>query len=250
MSGELLSREKYYQQSISQRPTRELLLAGVSAPAPAAPHHGAVDDLESFWWVLLWLCQSRGGPAVHREEFNPERQDKDAVEFRDRFRDTFEESPKTLGNFRLALFRTAEDTKIFMMINDVSSFCLPLKVLLFDFFEILRNAYRSNDFKDLHGTVIKLFEEQLDNLRKPEHQPKRDANMQTYYQSEVERRQNDSGDWNWTPVRQTERKGRLVDEDRTEEDEEEDRGPASPTQESKRLRTGARPTSMVSPRRE
>lgn len=34
------------------------------------PMHDAVHDLESFFWVLLWLCLSRVGPGVRRSELS------------------------------------------------------------------------------------------------------------------------------------------------------------------------------------
>ncbi|CCM06880.1 uncharacterized protein FIBRA_09189 [Fibroporia radiculosa] len=138
MSGELLRKRRYFVQ-----PDETL----------SAPRHDAIHDMESFLWVLVYICLSRDGPAHRRRELwdNSE----DAEPLRDNWRALFE------GEFGYLAKRTLIDNRgefKLCVLNFLPDYYKPLETVLAKLRDILETAYRSREFDHVHEDFIKAME--------------------------------------------------------------------------------------------
>lgn len=151
MSGELLLKRPYFGPPGADDDSED-----------AKPQHAAIHDLESLWWVLVWLCIRCSGPCTRRAELQckelpgTQRLHQDWLSL-------FEEPALTIGANKRSVMR-ADDELGSMVLKHFTPFCKPLKKLVKAFWQVLNDAYKSYDFTGLHHKVLgclKDAEEQL-----------------------------------------------------------------------------------------
>lgn len=120
------------------------------------PVHDVVHDLEGFFWVLVWVCLSRDGPAHRRAELLPDNKDPQHESFRAVFTDLFEESDKVLALTKQNMFRTPKEFEE-SILGNLSAYCAPLETLLREFHSALEKAHRSHSSDTLYDMVIDAF---------------------------------------------------------------------------------------------
>ncbi|THH13566.1 hypothetical protein EW146_g6674 [Bondarzewia mesenterica] len=142
ISPEILDQQ--YMPCVTSRPREE-------------PKHDAVHDLESFFWVLLYLCLARAAPCIRRKELmsaplpmKTRLQKSFGRLFEARDRSTLVLSKREVFGVNPAL----EDDIILF----ISPFCSPLTCLISEFHGILHEAYKSYSFEGIHDKVIAAFE--------------------------------------------------------------------------------------------
>ncbi|KAI0792165.1 hypothetical protein C8Q75DRAFT_864673 [Abortiporus biennis] len=114
-------------------------------------YHQPVHDLESFFWLLCWICVTRAGPSTGREyDLNSEK-DLSAI---DLVKNLFEEENMvTLGNNKRDLFQspslfgcTIKET-VTPYFNCFVDLLISLHIALYV-------AYRDGEYEDLHEKFI------------------------------------------------------------------------------------------------
>ncbi|KAI9065067.1 hypothetical protein FKP32DRAFT_1590961 [Trametes sanguinea] len=160
---------------------------GRTIPSPVL--HDALHDMESFFWVLLYLSITRSGPGGdRREELRGELSDapgqEDVIELRRIMYCFFDGDLKTIAYNKKELF---EKSALFepLVLCHVHPYFEPLKPLLRRWWHLLRLAYRFEgyEYHNIHNFVIKLLEKTLEELRRLKETPddaqrKRDAAKQ------------------------------------------------------------------------
>ncbi|KAG5639846.1 hypothetical protein DXG03_002942, partial [Asterophora parasitica] len=132
--------------------------------------HTSVHDVESFLWVLVYLCITRRGPGMGmlRQELDPSHMKHDrngplftvVREYFDGDEETVKKSKRKLhldkgGN----LFQTA-------ILDHFHPFFDPLKSLVRDWWKTLVHAYkfRGNEYYHIHDHVIRLLDSAISDL--------------------------------------------------------------------------------------
>lgn len=151
-------------------------------------------DLESFFWVLVWLCLTRGGPAARRHCL-----DHDAdrnKELDKQLRKFFEhDDMEVLATHKRDIFRQLDNEEIpSWNLNDIlgclSEFTSPLSDLIRNFFRVIQNACRQNN-RDLHAAVIAEFDKaEIELMKNP---PSLTPKMKEQLRSEIGRRNKETG---------------------------------------------------------
>ncbi|KAI0924833.1 hypothetical protein AcW2_010357 [Taiwanofungus camphoratus] len=130
------------------------------------PKHDFIHDLESFFWVLVWLCMSRSGPARRREELiTPNFKDD---EFCKTFKQLFEGSDDVLVLMKSLVLKHGGDFDSVVIVH-VTDWCEPLLPLLEKFYDILAKAYadeKRNFDVEIYEAVINAFQTMEDELEK------------------------------------------------------------------------------------
>ncbi|OSD08224.1 hypothetical protein PYCCODRAFT_1462501 [Trametes coccinea BRFM310] len=136
--------------------------------SPSLPVHDAIHDMESFFWVLLYLCMTRSGPGgVRREELIGEL---DAVpaeieELRTIVYCFFDGSLERIARNKKQAF---EDYKSFepLVLRHIHPYFEPLRPLLRRWWELLLLAYEFEgyEYHNIHALVIELLERALKEL--------------------------------------------------------------------------------------
>ncbi|KAI0924109.1 hypothetical protein AcV5_010538 [Taiwanofungus camphoratus] len=206
------------------------------------PKHDFIHDLESFFWVLVWLCMSRSGPAKRREELITPNSEDD--EFCETFKQLFEGSDDVLVLMKEKVFRVPESFDS-AVLDHVTDWCDPLKSLLEKFYDILTAAYadekRNFDIK-IYEAVINAFQTMEDELEKrPE---KKYAKLREH--EEARRHRDLQGHWDLSSPKT--RKTAAGTQKTAAETQEPPtppptlpaylKEPESPTPQSKRAKTG------------
>lgn len=148
MSAELLIRRKYF---LGEDEDEDIDL----------PVRGFQHDLKAFFWVLVYICMSRGAPARRREELL-QTHSNSTSNLRQQFRDLFEAS----GDSLLALTKQAviENSKRFgtRVMKHITTYCQPLIPLVKAFYKALTGAYQSRQMDNLYDIVLRAFDDALD----------------------------------------------------------------------------------------
>lgn len=162
MSAEVITENRYY--PIEQQrtlPTARLApgacqtsSTGPSSAAPAGLKHQPIHDLESFFWVLCYLCLFINGPNIRRERETWIRSDIDAEEREEReavvlqVNQLFVVAAPHVIAARKA--RVMLDVDVFekVVANELSPYCKPLFNEVFRLHNTLRVAYMKK--QDLH----------------------------------------------------------------------------------------------------
>ena len=157
-----------------------------------APAHSFWHDLESLFWILLWLCMHRAGPTMQRPEllWNIEEGRHARVAYKLLFGDT---SNFYLANNKAMTIRYEDQFEGYLM--DIHRWCWQLRPLLRQFSVILRDGYRSHHFSvnetyDAFTAALQTAEERL--LAKPKTLL---PQQQAAYDVEEKRRAADHKDW-------------------------------------------------------
>ncbi|TFY78658.1 hypothetical protein EWM64_g5356 [Hericium alpestre] len=158
MSYEVLMHERYDFQAIASAKLQlkepssddEEEPEAVSLPGPPdLVKHDAVHDLESFFWVLCWICMAREGPAKPRV-FNPT----EMTPPRQWLIKIFEQRNST--NLALQKKEIISSPKKFKsrILDSFSPYFKPLAPLVDALYRELRIAYMTGEFKGLHQTFL------------------------------------------------------------------------------------------------
>lgn len=121
------------------------------------PSHNEVHDLEAFFWVLVWYCISRQGPAQRRAELLPDDNGPAQGLLVDAFSDAFEGGDALLASTKTCLITDKTSFKEEIRMN-VSEYCKPLSGLLKAYYSALRRAHMSHSVAGLHETIIAAFD--------------------------------------------------------------------------------------------
>ncbi|KAI0736635.1 hypothetical protein C8Q72DRAFT_879063 [Fomitopsis betulina] len=144
MSAELLTGKFYFHRGVK-----------------VIPLHDFIHDLESFCWVLVWICLTRDGPARRRRALYLTEQATDTAELREQVLSLFESGRREVAlakqNIMLMGFRGD-----FPIVDHVSEFYSPLRRLITDFLKILVEAYQQRPANlALEDTTAKWKEESV-----------------------------------------------------------------------------------------
>lgn len=177
MSAEIVLRGRYFKRQGDTQPERD-----------------AQHDLEAFFWVLCYLCLSRGAPARRRADLLEKNStDMDTRRFRSQFENLFEARQDTMADRKCTIMTEPADLK--RMIGQISDWCRPLVPLVEAFHKALVDAYQTRENDGLYDVVIGAFDEalELDALKDDsEHNQKYLIDLH----DELERRRKDlPGDW-------------------------------------------------------
>ncbi|KAF7976946.1 hypothetical protein HWV62_4994 [Athelia sp. TMB] len=135
----------------------EVIQLGASRPpAKRIIEHLPVHDLEAFFWVLVYFCISREGPARWRAELSQE-PSADTDSLVSDFTSLFAaETDRTLAFVKSTMWKSKSMAQQ-SIISHVSPWTAPLIPLIADVYELLKDAYTARHFDDLHETIIELF---------------------------------------------------------------------------------------------
>ncbi|KAF7969843.1 hypothetical protein HWV62_25912 [Athelia sp. TMB] len=139
-----------------------------SAPVAAKPivGHLPVHDLEAFFWVLVYFCISREGPARRRAELSQE-PSADTKPLVRHFTGLFAaESDLFLSDKKQNVWNSDAVAQKSIMHN-VSRRTAPLIPLIAKMYRLLKHAYTTRLFDNLHDAIIEAFDEaevELSNL--------------------------------------------------------------------------------------
>lgn len=125
--------------------------------------HQPIHDLESFFWVLCWLCIFRDGPAHERKNWGETEDDRKRM--RRDASNVFE--IKNMAGIAAAKRQLMCWPTIFRStLSDIfTAFCAPLRSVAGIFYQTLRRAYRSSvdlpayPTEDVYARVIKIFDD-------------------------------------------------------------------------------------------
>lgn len=209
MSGELLRSEKYNMKGPGDYKDIQINRHG---EVKAGPRHEAVHDLESFFWVLLWLCLSRAGAGTRRSELLDMQNISERVQrLQNDFFELFEDyRPASLGNSKKILW-TGSNAMLVRLLQSFTPFCAPLQDLVGKFYITLMDAFIDRNFEGLHDNVLKCFDDAEAILRRntaPVVQQNQGAARETgeraqdddirdIHLKEQRRRKQDLADWDW-----------------------------------------------------
>lgn len=95
-----------------------------------------------FFWILVWICLSRDGPARRQSELLCNNQDPRHKSLRTTFTRIFEADDHLLALMKQEMFMSP---RRFMtsVLQNVSTYCKPLEDLLRQFYLALRSAHKS-----------------------------------------------------------------------------------------------------------
>jgi hypothetical protein len=128
--------------------------------------HDAVHDLESFWWVVVYLCLTRKGQGGgRREELSEKNQDdKQYFPLRRVVNCLFaSDDEHTITKNKVDLFTSSDDLDKFVLVHFLPDF-QQLQPLVKEWFSLLRLAYefRAFEYHHIHDMVLKILEKTLE----------------------------------------------------------------------------------------
>ncbi|KAF5376682.1 hypothetical protein D9615_007847 [Tricholomella constricta] len=133
--------------------------------------HNSVHDMESFLWVLIYLCLTRSGPGIGmlREEQNPSHENyasrgelaKAILKYFDAKELHFADSKRLLFSNPKRVFETT-------IIRLFHPYFEPLKPLVRQWWATLKLAYKhhGNEYYHIHAHILRLLEATLSDLQK------------------------------------------------------------------------------------
>ncbi|THH10375.1 hypothetical protein EW146_g8388 [Bondarzewia mesenterica] len=155
------------------------------------PKHDAVHDLESFFWVLLYLSFVRSGPCIRREELISA-----PLPVKTRLQRSFVRLFEAPNRDVLIISKQKVFDVDRVLKKDIlpliSPFCSPLTCLISEFHGILHEAYKSYSFEGIHDKVIAAFERAELSLV---HQPLDDGYNDLRKEEEERRKVDGVGSW-------------------------------------------------------
>ncbi|KAL4242321.1 hypothetical protein ABKN59_012031 [Abortiporus biennis] len=116
-------------------------------------YHSPIHDLESFFWLLCWICITRSGPSTSRLGQLDVKFNKDDQKIALLNHDLFEEEDMVkLGNNKRRYFTNTE----FMneLVDCFSPYFAKFSALVLSLHLTLYDAYEKQEFDDIHKTVL------------------------------------------------------------------------------------------------
>ncbi|KAA1477293.1 hypothetical protein DENSPDRAFT_844508 [Dentipellis sp. KUC8613] len=130
--------------------------------------HSAIHDLESFWWILLYICLSRNGPGGAQRDELFQRRGEEALWLRNIVGYLFETRDEYV--------RCSNKVELFMNLDHLQSFIIPrfhpyfkgLEKLIMEWRNILHFAYETYDEVTpgiVHRLVLAVLDDALKDLQ-------------------------------------------------------------------------------------
>ena len=120
--------------------------------------HDAVHDIESFFWVLVYICITRQGPGdVLRKELEQENEEYNGLRRVVHF--LFESDTNTMAANKGEMFTHASHLEEYMLDN-FHNYFQPFRELIKEWFHLLILAHQFHAFKyhDIHDMVLGILE--------------------------------------------------------------------------------------------
>ncbi|KAH9891353.1 hypothetical protein C8Q73DRAFT_782828 [Cubamyces lactineus] len=166
---------------------------------PSNVVHDAIHDMESLFWVLLFLCITRAGPGGERREdfvgeltdFPNVRQDQ-VARLRNVVRNLFDGDMATIASYKELLFLNPEnfETEIFCHIHPYFEVLKPTLRRWWNLL-VLAYAFEGYEYHNIHALVIELLDDAARNLVSPDDSLRaEDAKCKEDSQNAVEKRVN------------------------------------------------------------
>ncbi|KAL1742625.1 hypothetical protein HDZ31DRAFT_42849 [Schizophyllum fasciatum] len=140
------------------------------SPVPTAVVHDALHDMESFFWVLLYLCITRSGPGNQRRsklfgDIEAQPDPDQAAELQATVHAYFDGSWEEIARSKRELFENSECFEA-RVLRHVHPYFDPLKPLLRRWWELLLLAYefQGYEYHGIHKFVLALLEQTLRDL--------------------------------------------------------------------------------------
>ncbi|KAL4243383.1 hypothetical protein ABKN59_011329 [Abortiporus biennis] len=126
-------------------------------PEPAdIIYHQPVHDLESFFWLLCWICVTREGPSTRRDLDIKNKEHRPVIRI---IHQLFEEESMTiLGSNKRKVFKLY-DTFETTVIDNFTPYFRPFGSLVSKLHAVLFRAYSSRNFDGLHDQFIEKIKE-------------------------------------------------------------------------------------------
>lgn len=123
---------------------------------PIKVKHDIVHDLESFFWILCWLCAKYSGPSIPRtySPIFPEDNDEKDKEVKQYIHNTFESTDAWRIASTKTFLMTCEDPESSEMIRHAAPYFSLVCGLITAMHAILREAYKERKFDGLHEGFI------------------------------------------------------------------------------------------------
>ena len=163
--------------------------------------HTVIQDIESFFWVLVYLCLTRKGPGgARRDEFNPDlptasaEEKSRAARVRGIVMCLFDSpNPLVIKTNKLSLFGSPTDFETDIQ-EHFHPYFNPLKRLLSDWWRLLQITYNTYDDiaqGTLHDAILEFLDEALTELRAAGSDTAEERAAHDLMQAEMERRRLD-----------------------------------------------------------
>ncbi|KAH9885619.1 hypothetical protein C8Q73DRAFT_659679 [Cubamyces lactineus] len=133
---------------------------------PSRVVHDAIHDMESLFWVLLFLCITRAGPGGERREdfageltdFPKERQDQ-VARLRNAVRNLFDGDVATIAYYKEHLFQNPQEFET-EILRHIHPYFEVLKPTLCRWWDLLVLAYtfEGYEYHNIHAFVIELLD--------------------------------------------------------------------------------------------
>lgn len=126
--------------------------------------HETIHDMEGFFWILCWLCISFTGPGA-RVVF--EKEDDIDQHLMMTIKKLFDGEDFDANSDAKRLVITAQYHFQQKILNNMQTYFHPLADTLFKLWNVLREAYQTRSWSDIHDKFIAIFaaaEERLKNL--------------------------------------------------------------------------------------
>ncbi|KAF5376691.1 hypothetical protein D9615_007848 [Tricholomella constricta] len=160
----------FISQEVLQQSTLKIYF---KAPGKHDFSHNSIHDMESFLWVLIYICLSRSSPGIGilREELNPSHEKyASRGELAKAIFKYFEAEELELGLAKRQLFTNTNPDDIFetAIIRLFHPCFEPLKPLVRQWWATLKLAYvyHGNEYYHIHAHVFRLLEATLSDLQK------------------------------------------------------------------------------------
>lgn len=160
MSGELLAGDMYrfektkYLSGLKLNAATEKNTPKLIVKVPVK--HDIVHDLESFFWVLCWLCVSYEGPSTRRTTAWPEDEASTAC-LKKEIWDTFESTdPTSLASQKRGLL-IHSDPDGSVLVRWCTPYFYPLLRLVIGVHATLKEAYENRTFTKLYPEILDQF---------------------------------------------------------------------------------------------
>ncbi|KAF5376690.1 hypothetical protein D9615_007849 [Tricholomella constricta] len=132
--------------------------------------HNFVHDMESFLWVLIYLCLTRSGPGIGmlREELNPSHEKyASRGELAKAILKYFDDEELTLTNSKRSLFSNRKRVFETAIVRLFHPYFEPLKPLVRQWWATLKLAYghHGNEYYHVHAHTLRLLEDTLSVLQ-------------------------------------------------------------------------------------
>jgi hypothetical protein len=130
---------------------------------PLSPivHQSVEHDIESFFWSFVWFALSRRKPQKLREDLSSGRSN-DPAGFVNYFLNLFSKLPAPPTTKRL-IFYSSQEFKL-NVLGHLLEWSRPFEDILKNFRNILRTAFKTRNFEDIHRRLIDMLTEAAQNL--------------------------------------------------------------------------------------